>query len=46
MELMMCRSCGEFTQAVKEDGRLVPMKDGCPHCGGAEFEDAGSKETV
>lgn len=35
----MCRSCGEFTQAVMEDENRVPMKDNCPNCGGGQFKD-------
>ena len=39
MEMVMCRSCGEFSQAKLEDGKRVPMKDECPQCGGVEFKD-------
>ncbi|SDQ91507.1 hypothetical protein [Halopelagius longus] len=46
MDLLMCRSCGEFTEAVEEDRRLVPTKDGCPHCGEVEFKNTGTGNTV
>ena len=44
MNLVMCRSCGEFTSALKEDNRLVSMEDDCPQCGGTEFTDNSSGE--
>lgn len=34
----MCRSCGEFVSAAKEDGTWVPVLDECPDCGGSEFK--------
>lgn len=39
MNLLMCLTCGEFVNAVVEDGTLVPMKEACPHCGGTRFRD-------
>lgn len=39
MDLLMCRSCGEFVPAVPVDGDLVPKDDECPDCGGVEFKD-------
>jgi predicted nucleic acid-binding Zn-ribbon protein len=39
MEMAMCRSCGEFTMALMEDGKRVPRADECPECGGTEFRD-------
>ncbi|MFC6826275.1 hypothetical protein [Halopelagius fulvigenes] len=46
MDLLMCRSCGEFTEAIEEDGTLVPRKDECQHCGGTEFKDNSTGKTV
>lgn len=46
MDLVMCRSCGEFIQAVQEDGGLVPIGDECPHCRGVEFKENGSGEIL
>jgi RNA polymerase subunit RPABC4/transcription elongation factor Spt4 len=39
IEMVMCRSCGEFTTAVMEDGKRIPRADECPECGGTEFKD-------
>ena len=36
MELVMCRSCGEFVSAIEVDGELVIEYDECPECGGKE----------
>lgn len=38
MELVMCRSCGEFVTANNEDGVWVPLGEECPKCGGIEFK--------
>lgn len=46
MEMVMCRSCGEFTQALMEDGKRVPMKDECPQCGGTEFKDIHEERVI
>lgn len=45
MDLVMCLSCGEFVQAVEENGQLVPLNDECPACGGRKFKD-NATETV
>lgn len=39
MEMVMCRSCGEFIPASMKDGMRVPRKDACPQCDGQEFKD-------
>jgi len=41
--MIMCRACGEFTTAKKEDGIFVPIKKECPACGGTKFKRYGSK---
>jgi hypothetical protein len=46
MHLVMCRSCGHFVEAVKEEGQLVPMADECVRCGGTTFKDNGSGRTI
>lgn len=46
MELVMCRSCGEFVTARRDDGQWVPMGDECPSCGGMEFEHAETDTVV
>lgn len=38
MELVMCRSCGEFVAASWTDGEIVPQVDACPDCGAGEFK--------
>jgi translation initiation factor 2 beta subunit (eIF-2beta)/eIF-5 len=40
---VMCRACGEFTQAMREDGELVPLFDECAACGGSTFVDHTSR---
>ena len=39
MAMVMCRSCGEFLQALIEDGMRVPLKEVCSDCEGTEFKD-------
>jgi len=39
MELVMCRSCGEFSPATMDNGKRVPLADECPECGEMEFKD-------
>lgn len=46
MDLVMCRSCGEFVDAVKENGRLVPRDSACPDCGGHKFKDIATGTTL
>ena len=46
MELVMCRSCGEFTTALIEDSKRVPMADECPECGGTAFKDIHEDRTI
>jgi ribosomal protein L32 len=46
MEMVMCRSCGEFTPASKEDGTFVPLADECPSCGGMEFKHNGNETVI
>ncbi len=46
MEMVMCRSCGEFSTAVNEDGTFVPLEDACPSCGETEFEHNGTETTI
>jgi predicted nucleic acid-binding Zn-ribbon protein len=43
MDYVMCLSCGEFVQAIREDDRLVPRTDECPDCGGHKFQDSTSE---
>lgn len=38
MEMVMCRACGEFVNAVQEDRTFEPLREECPACGGAEFK--------
>jgi ribosomal protein S27E len=37
MELVMCRSCGEFTPARKDGDTWTPIANECPECEGTEF---------
>lgn len=46
MELVMCRSCGEFVQASKENGTWVPKEDECPICEGQEFKHNATETVV
>lgn len=38
MELLMCRSCGEFVPATWTDEEIVPQVEECPDCGAGEFK--------
>lgn len=38
MDLLMCRSCGEFVAATWIDGEILPRVDACPDCGAGEFK--------
>jgi len=42
MEMVMCRSCGEFLQAIPDGESLQPVNDECQSCGGTEFKDSQS----
>ena len=46
MELVMCRSCGEFVHAFPEDGTYVPRRDECPACGGTGFKHIGTGSVI
>jgi RNA polymerase subunit RPABC4/transcription elongation factor Spt4 len=46
MEVIMCRSCGEFTPAKKHDDSWVPMSKACPECGRTEFRHPKSDTVV
>ena len=37
-EMLMCRECGNFVEAVERDGVLVPCSNECPECDGVEFK--------
>ncbi len=39
MEMVMCLSCGGFTQAMMEDSKRVPINEECSQCGEMEFKD-------
>ncbi len=39
MDMIMCRSCGEFVTAFPDGDALEPSHDECPECGGTEFKD-------
>ncbi len=45
-EMLMCRGCGHFVAAVSRDGSPAPRVDECPECGGVEFKDIHTDETV
>lgn len=43
MDVVMCRSCGEFVDAVEADDGLVPQTEACPGCGGRQFTEVGDQ---
>lgn len=44
--MLMCRSCGEFVTATKDEESWIPKADECPDCGGTEFMDNDSGQTT
>ena len=46
MIMLMCRSCGEFVLAKKEDETFRSLADECPDCGGQEFKHIHTDEVV
>lgn len=54
MQMVMCRACGYFVQAVPDSDTIAPVKDECPEpvkdecpeCGGTEFKDVQSDQTL
>lgn len=39
LPLVMCRDCGHFVPAKREEGVLSPLRPVCPECSGTEFKD-------
>ncbi|WP_135854130.1 hypothetical protein [Halorussus salinus] len=39
LPLVMCRQCGYFVSAKREEGSLSALRPVCPECGGTEFKD-------
>jgi len=46
MEMVMCRSCGEFSTATMDEDKWVSRVDECPECGGTEFKHLYADSTV
>lgn len=46
MEMVMCRSCGNFVPAIGDDEHRTPKKDRCPECDATEFEDIHTEHVV
>lgn len=46
MEMVMCRSCGNFTEVKRNNGKWEVVKDECPECGGREFKKTDTGEII